>query len=222
MNKRIAAIAFVICLGLVSAAPAFAGVGASVVPTFPTPMNVGDIKTATITMTNHATAANNTENVNVSGIFFTPSCASSDGFTCFTPDPGVFQFATAIGKVGSSCASTVFTLAPPDPGTGEIALIPPVSKPVVLGPANAAGPLPKQCVITINYKVLKAPQDSTPPNPPITTDSLVRASIQGASSGSGASASGGSTTPITVPTLPIVDLSITTTNGVVSVSTSVH
>src|SRR4051812_4287339 len=73
---------------LAGATPALAGIGGSAVPSFPTPMTVGDIKTATIVITNNATTPNRAENVNVTGIFFTPSCASSDGFTCFTPDPG--------------------------------------------------------------------------------------------------------------------------------------
>src|SRR5436189_226019 len=53
-----------------AATPALAGIGGSVVPSFPTPINVGDIKTATITITNRATTPNNSENIGVSGIFF--------------------------------------------------------------------------------------------------------------------------------------------------------
>ncbi len=188
-------------LAFLGATSAFAGVGGSVVPSFPTPMNVGDIKTASVTITNHATGGNSSENMNVSGIFVTPSCSSSDGFTCFTPDPGVFKFATFIGKTGTACAATVFTAGTPNPGTGEFELIPPISKPVVLGPANGAGPKPKLCMITMNFQVLRAPVDSTPPNPPLTTDSLARASLQGATSGSGGSASGGATTAINAPFL---------------------
>src|SRR6188508_1427580 len=88
---------------LLAATSAIAGLGGSVVPSFPSPLNVGDIKTATISITNRATSPNDTENVNVTGILFTPSCAASNGYTCSTPDTGVFQFATVVGRVGSSC-----------------------------------------------------------------------------------------------------------------------
>src|SRR3954470_13269967 len=75
-----------------AALPALAGVGGSVIPSFPTPIKVGDIKTATITVTNRSTTPNNTETVNVSAIFLTPSCQATDGFNCLTPDKNVFQF----------------------------------------------------------------------------------------------------------------------------------
>src|SRR6188768_3853961 len=87
---------------MLAALPALAGVGGSVIPSFPTPIKVGDIKTATITITNRATAPNNTETVNVSAIFLTPSCQASDGFTCQSFDRNVFQFgSTATGKAGT-------------------------------------------------------------------------------------------------------------------------
>ena len=179
----------VLCLAMFGMTPAFAGIGGSVVPSFPTPLNVGDIKTATITITNRATTPNNTENVSISGIFFTPSCSATDGFSCQAPDPGVFQFATVVGKVGSSCASTPFSLGTPNPSTGEFELIP--SRPIVLGPANGSGPLPKVCTISINFKVLRAPQDSTPADTKITTVSLARASLQGTITGTQGGATGG-------------------------------
>jgi hypothetical protein len=202
-------------VGVFAAAPAFAGMGGSVVPSFPTPLNVGDIKTATITITNRSTAPNNDEEVNVSAIFLTPSCASSNGVTCLTPDQGVFELATIIGKAGTSCASTVFTAGPLDPVTGAFELIAPANRPVVLGPANGSGPRSTQCVILVNFRVLRAPQDSTPPNLPLTTDSLGRASLKGAIRGNNGTATGGSTIAISSPNPPpAVDLSITVTNGV--------
>ncbi len=178
--------------------PVEAGLGGSVVPSFPTPAVVGDIKTATITITNHATTPNTGENVNVSGIFLTPSCAKSDGFSCITPDPGVFQFATAIGKVGTACASIVFSQGAPNATTGEFELVP--SQSVTLGPASGAGPLPSKCVISVNYRIVKAPQDSTPPNLPLTTESLAHATLQGASSLAGGMASGVTLTAIPTTT----------------------
>ncbi len=201
LRSAFAGLGAFLALMLLGATSATAGVGGSVIPGFPATLNVGQTLSSTVTITNNSTSPNQTENVNVSGIFFTPSCASDDGFTCFTPDPGVYQFGTAIGKAGSSCAGTVFTVGPPNAGTGEVQLIP--NKQVVLGPSSGAGPLSKQCVITIGMKVLRLPQDSTPPGAPITTDALARASMQGASSGNSGAASGGSQSIITAPNLAI-------------------
>lgn len=212
MKGPIVVIARGFAVGLVAATPAFAGVGGSVVPSFPTPMNVGDAKTATITITNRSTAPNDVENINVLGIFFTPSCASSDGFTCAIPDPGTLSFGTIVGKTGTSCAGTVFTASPPDAETGELQLIPPVNKPVVLGPSNGSGPKPARCVILFNFRLLRLPVDSTPPGPPLTTDSLGHALLQSAARGNSGGASGGSTATITATNQP-VDLSITVSNG---------
>jgi hypothetical protein len=77
-----------------TAMPAVAGIGGSVVPSFPTPIHVGDLKTAAIRITNRATGTNAAENMIVSGIFITPSCAAvaGTGVSCATPDLGVFQF----------------------------------------------------------------------------------------------------------------------------------
>jgi PKD repeat protein len=178
---------------VVAATPAFAGLGGSVVPSYPTPISVGDTKTATITLTNNATASNATENMRVSGIFFTPSCAASNGFSCTVPDVGVFQFATVVGDTGSSCENTLFTIGQANPNTGEFQLIPPANNPVLLGPSSGGGPLPSECVIVINFKVLRAPQDSTPNTPQVTTVSLARATLVGATSGYTGNAAGAST-----------------------------
>jgi hypothetical protein len=210
-----ACIARTIGIAMFASVPAFAGMGGSMVPSFPTPLTVGDTKTATITLINRSTAPNNDEDVNVSAIFLTPSCASSNGITCLALDPGVFELATIIGKSGTSCASTVFTAGPADPASGAFELIAPVNRPVVLGPANGSGPKPSQCVILINFRVLRVPQDSTPPDLPLTTDSLGRATLRGAVRGNTGAATGGNTTAISGNgSSPTVDLSITVTNGV--------
>jgi hypothetical protein len=194
-------VATLLAASTLAAVPAYAGMGGSVVPAFPTPLNVGDIKTASITITNRSTRPNDTENVNVSRIMFTPSCGRSDGFSCSIPDPGVFKFGTVIGRSGTSCAGTVFSLGPVNPDTGEFELIAPSSKPVVLGPANDSGPLPKQCIISINFQLVREPIDSTPGDAQPTTDSLARASLQGAGTSNSGSASGGSTSVVN-PLLP--------------------
>jgi uncharacterized repeat protein (TIGR01451 family) len=191
-------------LSVLAPACATAGLGGSVVPSFPTPENVGDIKTATITIKNNSTTPNNAENVIVSGIVFTPSCAASDGFTCTTPDPGVFQFASIVGKTGTSCQGVTFTAINADPGTGAIELSP--TKPFVLGPADGSGTPPyfsRTCVIQLNYQVLRAPVDSTPPVPPLTTDGLAHGTLLGATTGNAGAAAGVSTATITAPEVTI-------------------
>jgi hypothetical protein len=136
---------------------------------FPPPIHVGDLKTAAIRITNRATGINAAENLIVSGIFITPSCAAiaSSGVSCATPDLGVFQFSTVYGSAGSSCENRIFTIGQPNGATGEFELIPHVGQSIVLGPANGSGPLPSYCEISINFKVLRLPVDSTPADAPI-------------------------------------------------------
>jgi len=209
------AVAVLVVSGMIAAMPAIAGVGGSVIPSFPTPIKVGDIKTATITITNRSTTPNNTETVNVSAIFMTPSCQATDGFNCLTPDKNVFQFgSTATGKAGTSCASVVFTIGPPNAGTGEFELIP--QTPVALGPADGSGPLTNQCIININFQVLRTPLDSTPPNPPLTTESLAHATLQGSVSGNLGAASGGAQTVVA----GVSDLVISKTDGQMKMETT--
>src|SRR5438067_13594016 len=88
---------------LFAAAPAFAGIAGSVIPSYPTPIKVGDSKTATITITNASTGTQASEKVKVTQIFFTPSCQHSDnGVSCSSPDLDVFQYSTVPGEVGSA------------------------------------------------------------------------------------------------------------------------
>ena len=176
-----------------TAMPALAGLGGSVVPSFPTPIHVGDLKTASIRITNSATGTNAAENVIASRIFITPSCAAvaNTGVSCATPDLGVFQFSTVFGSVGSSCENMIFTIGQPNGATGEFELIPHVGQTVVLGPANGSGPLPTYCEISINFKVLRLPVDSTPADVAMTTDNLARATLRGATTGFSGSAFGG-------------------------------
>ena len=198
-RNGVAVVARPAVLLLIFATSAFAGIGGSVVPSFPPNLNVGDIKTGSITITNSATAPNNTEVVNVLGIVVTPSCAVDDGFTCSTAGPAVFQFASVLGKFGSSCAGIPFTIVPTQ-NAGEFALVPPGNTAVALGPSNNSGPLPRQCVIQLNFQVLRAPPGSPPP-PTRTTDSLANATLQSATNSG--FAGGLTTTPVTAPSLSI-------------------
>src|SRR4029079_13859431 len=138
-----------------------------------------------IRITNGATGINAAENLIGSAIFIPPSCAAVAGtcVSCAPPDLGVFQFSTVYGSAGSSCENRIFTIGQPNGATGEFELIPHVGQSVVLGPANGGGPLPNYCEISINFKVLGLPVDSTPGDAPKTTDNLARATLRGASTG---------------------------------------
>jgi hypothetical protein len=63
-------------------------------------------------------------------------------------------------------------------------------------------------VISINFKVLRAPLDSTPGDATLTTDSLARASLMGANSGSPGAAGGGGMIAVTVPTANVAPIAV--------------
>jgi hypothetical protein len=212
MLRSVKALVLALPLVLVVAAPASAGVGGAVVPMLPSPVNVGQILTADIIITNYSTFPNDSENLSVTGIVITPSCAAGDGFNCRTPDPGVFQFYSAVGDIGSSCANISFVAGTPDPVTGAFTLTP--NNPIVVGPANGQGPKPPTCDVAINMVVARMPVDSTPGDPQKTTDSLAHATLRSLTSGASGTASGGNTATIVDPngdnTLPNVSITIPT------------
>src|SRR6188472_3306722 len=88
---------------LFAAGTALAGVGGSVVPSFPgTPVNVGDFFNAQLILTNDSDSPNTAETISATALI-TPSCGSGVA-TCAVPDLGVFQLpATATGNALSSC-----------------------------------------------------------------------------------------------------------------------
>jgi len=193
--------AIVIGFSLLAAGSAVAGMGGAISPSLPATVTVGQTYPATITMTNAASEGNATENVILSDIFFTPSCATSiDPGTCVDPDPLVFSLGTVVVPTpGTACAGVNFSLGTPDPVTGEVQLL--TNVPVILGPANSANPLLKVCKVTLSLTVLKLPaKDSTPPNSPITTDQLGRATLAGQTSHLTGSATGSNTVEVTAPT----------------------
>jgi len=140
---------------LLVAAPAFAGVGGSVAPTYPTgPLHVGDTFPATLTITNSSNGANAGDRVSVSNIRHTPSCGEAE-VACTLADPGVFDVSSGTGEAGTACAGVKFQVSPVNEASGEVQFE--ASSAWTLGPANkSAGPA--SCQIRFMVTVVKAPR----------------------------------------------------------------
>ena len=201
-------------LCLFATAPAWAGVGGAVGPTWPATLAVGNSVSAYIDIINASDGVNASENVDILLVTFTPSCAAQSVGSCTTPDVGVFTpGSVAIGDPTSSCRNAIFTFVGPS-AAGAYTLTP--SRPVHLGPADGSGGVnnPKRCRIVIAATVARMPVDSTPPSPPVTTIQFARAVLRGQTTRSAGAAVGQATIGIS----SVVDLSITVTNGVTVVN----
>jgi hypothetical protein len=203
---------------VVLATPAFAGVGGSVVPDYPTPVTVGQTGlAATLTITNGSTGANTTENVSVSNISHAPSCGSTANTTCqlANADLGVFAVHNGMGRVATACAGTTFTASAPD-ASGNVIFTP--SVPVVLGPSS--GPLSgSQCIIDFTVDVLKVPTIDASAAAGVQTDELSSGQFLGQTSGLNGTGSGSTQTTVNKAS-PTVSTVLSTTTAMTG--TSVH
>ena len=190
-NRRVTGLGLVIVLAalLLCATSAMAGIGGSVVPTGGnSTAAVGDLLNASLKVINTSTAPNDTENVEIISLFFTPSCADSSSPTCLpgNEDPGVFKVLTAVGDPGTApCANMAFTISAPDP-SGEVQLVP--QSQVILAPATAAEPA-RSCQVNLQVRVFKVPTNPAA-GPPVTTDPLARVRLLGLSSNLSGTGSG--------------------------------
>ena len=181
---------------LVAATPALAGVGGSVVVTFPAAAYVGQTFQARLVYTNNSDGENLTERVLVSEIRLDPSCGN---LICTDTDPGVFSASIAQG--GFFCAGTTFT--PVTAADGTITFQPDQS--VELGPADGSqGTNSRKCAVIFNMTVLKLPtKDASPLTAGIQTRQLATAQFTGEDSGLGAQGFGTSTITVSRPVLSI-------------------
>ncbi|MGI8686459.1 MAG: hypothetical protein ACR2MO_15460 [Acidimicrobiales bacterium] len=161
---------------VVSVPPAFAGVGLSVVPNYPSSTTVGQTGVpASVDITNASDGAEATGNVTISNITLITTCGTFNlDCPASAADPGVFQpSATAVGNFGSACAGTTFTLTNIDPTLDEYLFAP--SAPVVLGPPLSPNG-GSRCTILFTFTVLKTPtKDAQPAVPGLQTVGVARA-----------------------------------------------
>jgi hypothetical protein len=143
-----------------AAAPAWAAVGIAVVLDLPNAVKVGHHGlSGSVTITNINTLVDQANTNLVSSITVTPACGARitaaecpDG----AEDPGVIEIdPTAIGRSGTACDGTVFTVTETNPATGQVTFGPPGGY-VTLGPV--AGPLSaSQCVVDFTFSVNDLP-----------------------------------------------------------------
>ena len=215
LRNKFAGVGVGMMLGLLSSAPVFGAVGGSVTPAYPgsvvAPMDVGDIRTGTITIRNSSSDPDWNQSVRVTNIKYTPSCYQDNGSVCLTPDLDTFFFAALTGASGTACANMSFTkeLDPDALGTGQYILKPANNAELILGCSNndpaANCPLAQRiCTINVNFSVLRIPTfDRSPPNPPVTTRGLANALLQGVDTELIGVATGGGTAALVGPNLQI-------------------
>jgi hypothetical protein len=199
-----------------TAGTAFAGIGGSVVPDYPSPVTVGQTALpATLTITNSST--NNTENVAVSSITHSPSCATTASGTCSAADAdtGVFTVHNGTGQAGTACAGVTFTAGAPD-ANGNLTFTP--GSAIVLGPSS--GTLAAaQCIIGFTVDVLKVPTKDASVAAGIQTDQLGSAQFLGQTSLLTGSGSGSTQTTVNKVT-PTIATTLSTSTA--PVGTAVH
>jgi hypothetical protein len=103
-----------LAFGIVAATPAFAGLGGSVVPSYPTPISVGRFEDrTTITLTNTTPPLSNAieTHAGASRIFFTPSVRGKTMvLRARSLDVGVFPYRNrAVGDPGYRAKTPCFT-----------------------------------------------------------------------------------------------------------------
>jgi phosphodiesterase/alkaline phosphatase D-like protein len=207
----VAALALSLAGGTV--ATAAAAVQASMTPTFPAAVTVGDQAVATsLHVQNQSDGANAGDSLRIDSIAFTPSCGSqAPVFACpaGSEDPGVFSpSGTAVGRTGTACAGVVFSTALVDPVSGRYSLTASGS-PLVLGPGAA-------CDIDFTMNVLKAPTKDASVNPGVQTAMYATVSatdLTAPSDGITTSALGTRTTTVAVQAAPTVTTGLPTSVG---------
>jgi len=154
---------------------AFAGVGLGVTPNFPSPISVGQTGLpASITIVNNSNGPEAVGNVTLNTITLTPSCGAFTANTDCSPagaDPGVLAISsTAVGRAGTACANTVFTVTVVNPTTGQLAFTP--NNVVILGPPASAT---SSCAIDFTFDVSAFPTKDVSPAPGVQTEQIAAA-----------------------------------------------
>src|SRR2546425_12615471 len=204
---------------LVGVAPALAGVGLGVTPTFPAAAKAGQTNlSGNVTIRYNNTSPDDADTDTVTGILLTPSCGSSvtagvpDLATCPAAqiDPGVFTIHTPATGTGG-CAGVVFAVGPPpgppDP-SGKL-LFDPSPSTVTLGPASAA------CVVHFTFDVVQKPTKDADVSNGLQTAALAAASAQ---SDFGVPGGGNGSAIISFPTIATTQTPVSGTKGVTTLT----
>jgi hypothetical protein len=150
----------------VAAPAAFAGVGLTVFPDFPTSVVAGQSDVpATLTVVNNSTLLDAVGTVTVTSLRLVPSCSNPLDTGCdnagSAADPGTFTLSsTGTGRTGTACAGQGFNLTPA-PGTGEVTFTP-ASGSLLLSAPSLINDL-NQCVIDFTFNVNRAPNHDASP-----------------------------------------------------------
>jgi len=139
---------------------AFATLSASVTPSFPSPVTVGQSGLAeSLQIQNNSTSPESSGNVTVSSITVVPACGTTSPTAqgdcpVADADPGVFTLSsTAMGVPGTACASTTFTVATIDAATGDVQFTPSSGSVVLTSPGTGNS----ACTIVFTATVNKMP-----------------------------------------------------------------
>ncbi|HEX2054381.1 MAG TPA: Ig-like domain repeat protein [Actinomycetota bacterium] len=175
-NVALTAVFALVAMLLLPPGAAFAGIGLSVTPTFPTQTQVGQTFPASLTIQNASTDDEAVGTVTVSDIRMVPSCSTFDpgcNDPGSIPDPDTFTLSpTGVGAVGTACAGRTFAITEVNPATGEVQFIPTDGLPVVLQQPSGANDL-DTCRINFTATTNKVPNhDSFPGTPGVQTNQV--------------------------------------------------
>ncbi|MDT7713538.1 MAG: hypothetical protein QOG46_2364 [Pseudonocardiales bacterium] len=204
-------------IGLATAPAAFAGLGASAAPTFPSVVQVGQAGVAaSIEVRSNNTAPNNGLPNTVCnfgdafpcaagepGITLIPSCGQLGVASACVPagfDPGVFTLPlTATGAAATACAGTIFDILMIDPAAGQLRFTPRAGH-VILPSTGSA------CRVDFTFNVVKSPlRDQDPITPGVQTVQVVdNTQTQGVISAFGRGTSSGTTVQPATPAIATV------------------
>jgi hypothetical protein len=197
------------------AVPAWAGVGLSAFPNFPSSVTVGDTGVpASVTVTNNSDGVEAVGNVTITSLRLVPSCSRATSLDpeCDTApsvaDPGTFTLsATGAGQAGTACAGQAFSITVSNPATGEVSIAPSGGS-LVLGPPNVGNDL-DLCRILFTFSVTDLPNlDQNPAAPGLQTAQLARAVGQHPNGVIG-TGFGSNVTTLTAPPAPQPNLVLT-------------
>ena len=162
-----AVLALVVSLGARPASAQVSGIGVAVVPSFDSPVVVGqEDASGLLQFVNTSAGAAASETVTLSGIHLNPSCAVAAPAVggpspCPTPEPRPNPLAPilhlgVVSAAGTTCPGGPFTISGPD-GDGDYSVTP-NSGPATLAPGGLPG---SSCIIRFTFDTVQRPTDGS-------------------------------------------------------------